>query len=1234
VKRLTYVEADLEVCSLTYGVLPCRASLGSGFPAGGVPAVTFDGTATYLTRGAGLTGSADGKQFTIAGAFRRNAGDGVAATLFTGSDGVGGANQRGVTVEVDSNNALVISARDTSGTLNLVIRSANGAAQVADAWVPFAASVDLTDTNKRHLYIGGLAALSAVPTYTDSAIDLTQADWAVGADANGTDKLNGAVAFLWFDDAYLNLADPDVLALFFETNGVQKYLGAAGAGPTGSAPLVYLVGLETDATDWHTNKGTGGGFTITGGSPLTSARLYGTGERKCFNTLKTCQDPISYDPETVTFRWGRKGVDYAPMTIDAIPSVTSVDFSPGQISLGDGLGQRASVSVTFADHPWGDTGPGYDPYVTERPYDPFAQGSYWGKFRARQPYLTGRPFRVYRGLEGQTLEQMEIRHFFLEEYNGPTAAGQFTMVAKDVLKLADNDRAQCPVTNTGFLSASIDADDITILIAPAGTLLAEGYDQAEYINIGNKEIAAVAYVGGNDDDTKLMVHADGVDGTTSFSDASGSGHTLTAVGQAQIGTSQFKFGGSAAQFDGSGDYITAPDHADWTLPGDFAIDAWVRPTSLATATRGIISHRTDNNDYWAFGVSTTGVLFFEVMVGGVVTIQATSAAAAVVINVWTHVAVTRSGTTYRLFVNGALVATVVDADAIANHTGELRIGTTAASTTTTWAGHIDELRLSHVARWTAAFTVPAYAYTTADELVLTARGALGTTAEAHEDQELAQIVKTWSGEDAADILYDLLVNYAAVPSDLVPLASWLVETGAYLGRLYTAVIATPTGVNTLITDLLLEAGLAMWWSDIEQEIRLRVLRAIDTDAATFDASNIVGKTFDGREQPDKRLSQVWTFFGMRNPLRPREDADNYRSCAVYQDVDAEAAYGSAVIRKIFSRYIPAFGRTTADRTNEILISARLNPPRRFDFEVSPDEDGRAPAILGNGYRLGFRTLQDDTGAAVLVPIIVTAINHEEAGANVSAEEANLVTVNPGDLTDRQIIIEADELDFNALLAHNSVYPALTDADVLAGVNLTVTINENVIVGSTSTATPAFLVPTGWPVGLPILVVNLGRIQGTGGQGGAAGDEHDGYPGQPGGLALKVEVAIDLDNSDGEVFGGGGGGGGRNNASGDQAGSGGGGAGFLPGAPGPGAPIGEGDVAASPGTTEEGGDSGHKEGVDPGADGRGGDPGEAGADGADAGEYDGGAGGAAGGAIEGVGLITFIGGTGTILGTQT
>ena len=207
---------------------------------------------------------------------------------------------------------------------------------------------------------------------------------------------------------------------------------------------------------------------------------------KCFNTLKTCKDRPNFTdvPETLRFV---QPTDYLPQNIEAIPSLREVTITPSVISLGHDLGERAKVAAVFEDHPWPDTGPGGDKYLSDRAYNPFDHGSYFGKFRARQPFLRGRKLRVIRGKVGDAIGAMTTRHYRIDSIDGPSLSGKFTVKASDPLKFADGSRATAPMVSHGYLSLPLGPGSGQLTLSPIGIGDLE-YPTTGYLNIGGEEV--------------------------------------------------------------------------------------------------------------------------------------------------------------------------------------------------------------------------------------------------------------------------------------------------------------------------------------------------------------------------------------------------------------------------------------------------------------------------------------------------------------------------------------------------------------------------------------------------------------------------------------------------------------------------------------------------------------------------------------------------------------------------
>ena len=195
----------------------------------------------------------------------------------------------------------------------------------------------------------------------------------------------------------------------------------------------------------------------------------------------------------------------------------------------------------------------------------------------------------------------------------------------------------------------------------------------------------------------LLMHCDGTDGSTTFTDHSGSAKTLTANGNAQIDTAQSQFGGASALFDGTGDYVSAAASTDFEFgSGDFTIEFFLRLTgpdnfSIFYTEDGNTSLHFDASR-WVWRANNTNVF---------VTTDDPN------LNQWYHIALVRNGTTTTLYRDASAEASGTSVDC-ANSNSAIRIGTGYQSLN----GHIDELRITKgVARYTSAgFTVPTAAF--------------------------------------------------------------------------------------------------------------------------------------------------------------------------------------------------------------------------------------------------------------------------------------------------------------------------------------------------------------------------------------------------------------------------------------------------------------------------------------------------------------------------------------------
>lgn len=189
------------------------------------------------------------------------------------------------------------------------------------------------------------------------------------------------------------------------------------------------------------------------------------------------------------------------------------------------------------------------------------------------------------------------------------------------------------------------------------------------------------------------------------------GHTVTLSGNAARSAVKSKFGGYAAYFDGAGDYLypvtNGTDFAFGT--GDFTVEMWVYLPSLG-AGRSLYDGRpaSTNGVYVSMYVSATNTL--NLMVSSTSKVTGTTALTA---STWHHVALCRSGTSTKLFLNGVQEgATYSDSNAYLGSANRPFIGIDSYNSSAgPMLGYIDDLRITKgVARYTANFTPPTAAF--------------------------------------------------------------------------------------------------------------------------------------------------------------------------------------------------------------------------------------------------------------------------------------------------------------------------------------------------------------------------------------------------------------------------------------------------------------------------------------------------------------------------------------------
>jgi hypothetical protein len=232
----------------------------------------------------------------------------------------------------------------------------------------------------------------------------------------------------------------------------------------------------------------------------TCNALLSTDRNKCYNTLGTCGDPDNYTASVLTVRFSNDQKNQ-PVEFLHFPFLKSVKIKAAVINPGSAdksttaLGKRATINASFTDHPGTDRY--LDNYLAERKtgaaqfdgigYDPVTRATFWRKWRARNLYYLFRPIRYISGYINEAGEIVDsiTQSFVITKINGPDNTGKVSIQGKDVLTLAQTDKAEAPRASTGKASTPIDNVVTSLTLSPSGIGELD-YPANGYVRIGEE----------------------------------------------------------------------------------------------------------------------------------------------------------------------------------------------------------------------------------------------------------------------------------------------------------------------------------------------------------------------------------------------------------------------------------------------------------------------------------------------------------------------------------------------------------------------------------------------------------------------------------------------------------------------------------------------------------------------------------------------------------------------------
>jgi hypothetical protein len=213
-----------------------------------------------------------------------------------------------------------------------------------------------------------------------------------------------------------------------------------------------------------------------------------------------------------------------------------------------------------------------------------------------------------------------------------------------------------------------------------------------------------------------LIHFDGTNGSTSFTDVGSNAVTVTAGGTGAVETAQAKFGTGALGCGAGAGWASLAHSADQEFgTGDFTIDCWAYLASgggtnncifskmLNSATVGAWHVKTDASGNMYLLASSSTSSWDYILTAGSMTL-----------NAWHHISLVRHGTALNLYVDGVSVISQTLPGGYTFWADASSLVTVGASSQTggeVWNGDLDEFHMAATAVWTSNFTPPSSPYT-------------------------------------------------------------------------------------------------------------------------------------------------------------------------------------------------------------------------------------------------------------------------------------------------------------------------------------------------------------------------------------------------------------------------------------------------------------------------------------------------------------------------------------------
>lgn len=275
------------------------------------------------------------------------------------------------------------------------------------------------------------------------------------------------------------------------------------------------------------------------------------------------------------------------------------------------------------------------------------------------------------------------------------------------------------------------------------------------------------------------------------------------------------------------------------------------------------------------------------------------------------------------------------------------------------------------------------------QLLTLTRGAFATTAAEHKTKEKVQKVRYFAPANPWDILLAMLRVDAGISDDYIDLDAFSYFRDWPGGDVdFSAVISEPEKLDTLFMEVVDLLDAKAW---VAEDLRITVRRNIQNEPGRSyrvlsDEAHHVHKTMAVDLNEKSRLTRMFVYWG-KKAIGKHEEPSSYDRLDIAIDADAEGAYGEAVEKKSYCRWISSsyLQEETAAQYVKNIAMRRVRRNRDAQPIIAASLDLKdADVKTGEFIRVSTDEVADLNGAPVLAEIFqVVKREHKGTRVNVS-----------------------------------------------------------------------------------------------------------------------------------------------------------------------------------------------------------------------------------------------------------